>query len=366
MPRPTERDLREEFLTLHEFVAAARARMDENGWDYVTGGTETETTLRRNRHALDTIALRPRVLRDVRQVDCTATLFGKPARLPILLAPVGGLETCDPEGAVAAAAGAGGFGVPVMVSSVSKRTKPEVRAATASPALFQLYVRGFGRFIEEHVEEAMSAGMEAFCLTIDTAHYSRRERDIARRFAKPWRSGVDTEARDAQAALCWADIDRIRKTYPAMPLILKGIATAEDARIAVDHGVEYVYVSNHGGRQLDHGQGSMDVLPEIVGAAGSNAKVIVDGGISRGTDIVKGLALGAHAIGIGRLYCYALAAAGPAGVVRMLEILEEEVRTAMGLLGVTTIPAIEASFVERGVPSVSPPSVLSAFPLLED
>jgi len=360
-----QRDLATEFLTLHEFVAAARASMDDNGWDYVTGGTETETTLRRNRYALDTIALRPRVLRDVRKVDCTTTLFGKPARLPILLAPVGGLETCDPEGTVAAAQGAGGFGVPVMVSSVSKRSKAEVRAATSAPALFQLYVRGGGRFIEDHVEEAIEAGFEAFCLTVDTAHYSRRERDIVKRFAKPWRAGVDTEARDAQAALNWADVDRIRKAYPSMPLILKGIATAEDARIAVDHGVEYVYVSNHGGRQLDHGQGSMDVLPEIVGAAGSNAKVIVDGGFARGTDIVNALALGSHAIGIGRLYCYALAAAGPPGVVRMLEILEEEVRTAMGLLGVTTIPAIEASFVERGVPSVTPPSVLSAFPLLE-
>lgn len=365
MPPPEQRDLREEFLTLHEFVAAARARMDANGWDYVTGGTETETTLRRNRHALDTIALRPRVLRDVRNIDCTATLFGKPARLPILLAPVGGLETCDPEGAVAAAEGAGGFGVPVMVSSVSKRSKAEVRAATASPALFQLYVRGFGRFIEEHVEEAISAGMEAFCLTVDTAHYSRRERDIARRFAKPWRAGVGDEAREAQARLNWADVARIRKAYPSMPLILKGLATAEDARIAVGYGVEYLYVSNHGGRQLDHGLGSIGVLPEMVGAAGSNARVIVDGGFCRGTDIVKGLALGAHAIGIGRLYCYALAAAGAPGVVRMLEILEEETRTAMGLLGVTNVPAIEASFVERGAPCVTRPSVLSAFPLLD-
>ncbi|HSF93500.1 MAG TPA: alpha-hydroxy acid oxidase, partial [Thermohalobaculum sp.] len=248
----------------------------------------------------------------------------------------------------------------------SKRTKAEIRAATASPALFQLYVRGGGRFIEDQVEDAMAAGMEAFCLTIDTAHYSRRERDIARRFAKPWRAGVGDDAREAQARLSWTDVARIRKAYPKMPLILKGIATAEDARIAVAHGVDYVYVSNHGGRQLDHGLGSVSVLPEIVGAAGADAKVIVDGGFCRGTDLVKGLALGAHAIGIGRLYCYALAAAGPQGVVRMLEILEEEFRTAMGLLGVTTVPALEASLVERGAPCVTQPSVLSAFPLLED
>jgi glycolate oxidase len=359
-----QRDLATEFLTLHEFVAAARKRLDANGWDYITGGTETETTVRRNRHALDTIALRPRVLRDVSDIDCTATLFGKPARLPVLLAPVGGLETCDPQGAVAAE-GAGGFGVPVMTSSVSKRAKAEIRAATDSPALFQLYVRGGGRFIEEHVEEAIEAGFEAFCLTVDTAHYSRRERDIVKRFDKPWRAGVDDEARRAQAALTWADIDRIRRAYD-IPLILKGIATVEDARIAIGHGVTAVYVSNHGGRQLDHGLGSMDVLPEIVGAVGADATIIVDGGFCRGTDIVKALALGAHAVGLGRLYCYALAAAGPDGIVRMLEILEDEVHAAMGLLGVTRIPQLEASCVQRGAPCMSHPSALSAFPLLEE
>ncbi len=358
-----QRDLSTEFLTLHEFVAAARARVDDNGWDYLTGGTETETTLRRNRHALDTIALRPRVLRDVSEVDCTATLFGRKARLPVLLAPVGGLETFDPEGAVAVARGAGGFGIPMMVSSVSNRTKAEIRAATASPAIFQLYVRGGGRFIEEHVEAAIAAGMEAFCLTVDTAHYSRRERDIARRFAKPWRAGVGDDARQAQARLSWADVARIRKAFD-IPLILKGIATAEDALIAVEHGVEFVYVSNHGGRQLDHGLGAMELLPEIAAAVGGKTSLIVDGGFCRGTDIVKGLALGAQAVGLGRLYCYALAAAGAPGIVRMLEILEEEMRTAMGLLGVTGIGGLGPDQVRRGAPPVSDPGVFSAFPLL--
>jgi glycolate oxidase len=358
-----QRDLQTEFLTLHEFVAAARQKLDANGWDYIIGGAETETTVGRNRHALDTIALRPRVLRDVSAIDCTTTLFGKPARLPVLLAPVGGLETCDPQGAVAAAQGAGGFGVPVMTSSVSKRSKAEIRAATASPALYQLYVRGGGRFIEDHVEDAIAAGLEAFCLTVDTAHYSRRERDIAKRFDKPWRTGVDTDARQHQARLGWADVARIRKAYD-LPLILKGIATPEDARIAVEHGVETVYVSNHGGRQLDHGLGAMAVLPEIVDAVAGRATVIVDGGISRGTDIVKAIALGADAVGLGRLYCYALAAAGPEGIVRMLEILEDEVHAALGLLGVTRLADLGPSYVQPGAPGVTQPSVLSAFPLL--
>ncbi len=355
--------LRDQFLTQHEFVAAARERLDANGWDYIIGGAETETTVKRNRQALDAIALRPRVLRDVSAIDCTAMLFGKPARLPVLLAPVGGLETCDPDGAVAAARGAGSFGIPVMTSSVSKRSKAEIRAATASPALFQLYVRGGGRFIEDHVEAAIAAGLEAFCLTVDTAHYSRRERDIANRFDKPWRAGVDAGARQNQARLSWADVARIRKAY-YIPLILKGIATPEDARIAVDHGVEVIYVSNHGGRQLDHGLGAMDVLPEIVAAVAGRATIIVDGGISRGTDIVKAIALGADAVGIGRLYCYALATAGPDGIVRMLEILEDEVTAALGLLGVTCLADLNPSYLHHGAPVVSTPSALSVFPLL--
>lgn len=358
-----QRDLRQDFLTLHEFVAAARARLDAHGWGYLVGGTETETTVKRNRRALDTLALRPRVLRDMSGVETGAACLGHPVRLPVLLAPVGGLETFDPDGALAVARAAGEFGVPMMLSSVSPWPKAEIRAATGAPALFQLYVRGFGRFIEDHVEEAVAAGMEAFCLTVDTAHYSRRERDIAQRFKKPWRADVEGEARHAQAALNWADVARIRKAYD-IPLILKGVATAEDARIAVEHGVEVVYVSNHGGRQLDHGRGALDLLPEVVEAVAGRARVWLDGGICRGTDIVKALSLGAETVGLGRLYCYALAAAGPAGIVRLLEILEEELATAMGLLGVTRLDQLGPEYLQPGVPAVTDPGVLSAFPLL--
>lgn len=357
------RDLTTEFLALHEFVTAAKAKVDPNGWDYLVGGTETETTLARNRAALDAIALRPRVLVDVSQIDPSADFLGHKVRMPVMLAPVGGLETFDPEGAVAAAQGAEGYGVPVMTSSVSKRTKAEVRGATKGPLAFQLYVRGGGRFIEEQVEEAIEAGFEAFCLTVDVAVYSRRERDIVRRFDKPWRRYVDQEAIRAQAALNWSDVARIRKAYD-VPLILKGIMTVEDARIAADHGVEAVYVSNHGGRQLDHGLGAMDVLPEIALAVGDRTKLIVDGGFCRGTDIVKAIALGAHSVGLGRLYCYGLAAAGPAGVVRLLEILEDEVRSALGLVGVSRFSELRPEHVCRGAPLVTAPHVHSAFPLL--
>ncbi len=357
------RNLQTEFLTLHEFVAAARARLDPNGWDYLVGGTETETTLARNRAALDAIALRPRVLVDVSEIDTTADFLGAPVRLPVLLAPVGGLETFDAQGAVAAAEGAGGFGVPMMMSSVSKRAKREVRAATKAPATFQLYVRGTGRFIEDEVEQAVDAGLDAFCLTVDSALYSRRERDIVKRFDKPWRQGVDLGAVRAQAALSWKDVERVRRACD-MPLILKGIMTAEDARIAADLGVAAIYVSNHGGRQLDHGMGAMDVLPEIAEAIGARTRLIVDGGFCRGTDIVKAMALGAQCVGLGRLYCYGLAAAGPAGVVRLLEILEEEVRSALGLVGVTRFAELTPAHVRGAAPLVAPPGALSAFPLL--
>ena len=280
------------------------------------------------------------------------------------MAPVGGLETFDPEGAVAAARAAGEFGVPAMVSSVTQRTKAEVRGVSTHPAYFQLYVRGGGRFIEDHVEEAIEAGLDAFCFTVDTAHYSRRERDMVKRFQKPWRKGVDQSAQLHQRALSWADIARIRKAYD-MPLILKGIASAEDARIAADHGVEVVYVSNHGGRQLDHGQGAMEMLPEIVAAVGGTVSIFVDGGFYRGTDIVKAIAMGADAVGLGRLYCYGLAAAGTPGAVRLLEILEHEVQTAMGLMGVTRLADLGPEHVHLDASSVTDPSVLSAFALLD-
>lgn len=356
-------DLSNDFLANHEFVAAARDKLDDQMWDYLVGGTETETTLARNRAALDALALRPRVLVDVSDIDASATLLGKKIRLPVLLAPVGGLDSFDPMGAVSVAKGAHEFGAGMMFSSVTERTKDEVRAATDGPLIYQLYVRGFGRFIENEVDAAIAEGFDAFCFTVDTAVYSRRERDIVKRFAKPWRRYVNDDAVKAQAALSWKDIERIRKAYD-IPLALKGVGTAEDARMAVEHGIDIVYVSNHGGRQLDHGFGSAQVLAEVVDAIKGQARIIMDGGISRGTDVVKAMALGADAVGVGRLYCYGLAVAGPAGVVRVLEILENEVHSALGLTGASSFTDLTPAHVAQGAPLTTIPSVHSAFPLL--
>ena len=360
-----DRSFDNDYLTLHEFVDAARRRLDDNGWDYLVGGTETETTLLRNRAALDAVALRPRVLVDVSELDATASFLGRDVRLPVMLAPVGGLETFDPDGAIAVGRAAREGGVAIMSSSVSPCAKSDVRTAAGdSPAVFQLYVRGFGRFIEDEVEAAIEAGFDAFAFTVDTAVYSRRERDIVKRFDKPWRKYVNAESVRAQAALSWSDIERIRKAYD-IPLILKGIGTSEDARIAVDHGIDAVYVSNHGGRQLDHGLGSAAILPEIAAVVRNKAQVIMDGGISRGTDVIKALALGADMVGIGRLYCYALTVGGPAGVVRAIEILENEIHSAMGLLGVSKIADLTPQHLSLGAPLVAEPGALSAFPLAD-
>jgi len=351
-----------QFMNLHEIVAKARQNLNQNDWDYIVGGTETETTLRRNRMGLDAIALRPRVLRDVSKVDPSVEVLGRKLRLPIMLCPVGSLESFHPGGAEPVVKAAAEFGVAHMLSSVCDPGLEEVaKAAPDALRMFQLYVRGDAAWADDHVARAMANGYSAFCLTVDTAHYSRRERDLAKRHVTAGRRRV--QGRDFQAALDWKTVARIKAKYK-IPLAIKGIGTAEDAKIALDHGVEMIYVSNHGGRQLDHGRGSIEVLPEVVDAAAGRATIIVDGGFYRGTDVIKALALGAHLVGLGRMQCYGLAAAGQAGIVRMLEILEDEVTRALGLLGVTGFGKVNPSYLHAAAPT-NPPSVFSAFPLLE-
>jgi glycolate oxidase len=349
------------FETLHEIVVAARANLAPGPWGYLIGGTETEATVRRNRLALDSIAFRPRVLRDVSRVDATAKFLDQPVRLPVMLAPVGGMESFDPDGAAAAARAAARFGIPQMLSSVCYPGLEATAAAADTLRVFQLYVRGDDAWVDDWGRRARDHGFSAFCFTVDSAFYSRRERDLISRFVKPWRAEAASGAR-YQAALSWDQVRRFRDRHD-FPLILKGIATVEDAELAVREGVKVIYVSNHGGRQLDHGLGAAAVLPEIVAAVGGRAEVWVDGGFMRGSDVVKAVALGARCVGIGRLMCLGLAAAGVAGLVRALELLEEEVRTCLGLLGVTSLAELTRAHVAVA-PPVFEPAALSAFPLL--
>jgi glycolate oxidase len=346
-------------LTLHEIVKKARQKLSQDNWDYIVGGTETETTVRRNRLAIDSLGLRPRVLRDVSRIDGGTTFLGRRLRLPVLLAPVGSLELFSAHGAADSARAAQAFGVAHMLSSVCQPGIEGVaEAAPDALRLFQLYVHGDAAWVDEKIERCAAAGVGAFCFTVDSAVYSRRERDQAKRNIR--RNVVP--GREQQVFFSWKDIERIRAKH-RMPLALKGIDTAADAKLALEHGIDMLYVSNHGGRQLDHALGSLAVLPEIVDAVAGKVPVIVDGGFCRGTDIVKAMALGADMVGLGRLQCLALAAYGEAGVVRMLEILEHEVVTAMGLMGINTWDELDRSFVQAA-PAVDVPHMLSAFPLL--
>jgi glycolate oxidase len=352
----------DDFQTLHEIVAKARQNLNQNDWDYIVGATETETTLRRNRLALDCLGFRPRVLRDVSSVDAGVAAFGRRLRLPVVLAPVGALESFHDGAGAAVTRAARQFGVAHMLSSVCQPGLEKVaEAAPDGLRIFQLYVRGDEAWVDDHVARVIAHKYAAFCVTVDTAIYSRRERDIAKRHVVAGRRRAT--GREFQAALDWRTIERLKRKFD-IPLVLKGIATAEDAALAVDHGVDWIYVSNHGGRQLDHGRGAMDVLPEIVAAVGGRAGIIVDGGFARGTDVVKGIAAGADLVGLGRMQCYALAAGGEAALMRMLEILEDEVRRCLGLLGVTKFAALDPSYLQAA-PSVTAPHVLSAFPLLK-
>lgn len=349
-----------EFQNLHEFIKAANLKLNRFIWDYLVGGAETETTVARNRAALDSLAIRPRALVDVSNIDTTHSFLGHKIRLPVALAPVGSLESFEAGGGATVAKAAGEYGVPMFVSSVTQPGLETIAKSGTGPKIFQLYVRGDDDWIGDHVKRAIDAGYDAFCLTVDTAHLSRRERDIAKRFRKPWQAR--NSGMEFQAGLNWKNVE-VFKSRHTIPLIIKGIATHEDATLCVEHGVDAVYVSNHGGRQLDHGRGSVDALPEVVDAVAGRAKVIVDGGFSRGTDLLKGIALGADLVVIGRLYLYGLAADGAAGIIRLLEILEDEATVALGLTGTPTFAALTRSHLHPA-PLTTPPHVHSAFPLL--
>lgn len=353
-----------DFQLLHEFYRAAEKNLPEGVWDYLVGAAETETTFRRNRAAFDSLAFRPRVLRNVDWVDASATLLGHKLRIPVILAPIGSLQDFHPEGGAAVARAANGFGTLSMLSSVSHPGLEATAAACEGPKIFQLYVRGDPAWVDDHLRRAVDSGYIAFCFTVDLDYYAKRERDIAKRYVTTARK-LAGKNEQYQRRFSWKDIARIRAQFD-IPLIIKGIATAEDARLAVEHGIDVVYVSNHGGRQLDHGRGTLDVLNEVVAAVNGKAEIILDGGVLRGSDVVKAMALGANAVGIARLYGFGLGANGEAGVTRVLEILEDEIRATLGLLGVTGWAELDGRYLHAGAPRVQSVGMAGAFPLLDE
>ncbi len=354
----------DQYSTMHQIIIAARNNVSRSVWNYVTGAAESETTLRRNRHSLDCHALRPRILRDVRTVDTGGSFLGHQLRIPCLLAPIGSLESITPEGGIAVAKAAAEFGVVNLVSTVTTPGLEDIAASADHPKIFQIYIRGDEAWTDRLIDRARNAGYAALALTVDSAYYGRRERQLITGWLPPSLRRYGANDRILQAGLTWEWMDRMRERG-GLPFILKGIQTAEDAEIAVQRGIDGIYVSNHGGRQLDQGQGTLDILKEVVEVVQGEAQIVVDGGFVRGTDVLKALALGADAVGLGRFQGWALAAGGREVLVRALEILEAEIRNAMGLIGVSSLDQLDASFVKE-VRAMERSHELSAFPFLPE
>ena len=314
--------------------------------------------MRRNRLAFDKIAFRPRVLINVSKIDTNTTILNEKLRIPILLAPIGSLQTFTQKGGAAATKSASDFGIVHVVSSVTEPSLEEIAAVSNSPKIYQLYIHGDWGWTKEMIQRAKSAGYKALCITVDTASYSRRERPMlndyipfSQQTSEASKSEVnqfgqiDGELKAfSMASVTWDTIDKIKKEW-GKPLLLKGIATKEDAKIALEHEIECIWVSNHGGRQLDHGQGTMEMLPEIVDAVNGKSEIIIDGGVLRGSDVVKAVAMGANAVAIGKMQGWGLAAGGSNALTRSLEILEEEIIIAMGLLGTPSINDISPNHI---------------------
>ena len=356
-------DATADLLTTTELIAQAKKRLSAENWDFICGGAETETTMLRNRHSLDGIAFRPRVLRNVEGANPATTFLKRKQRLPVLLAPVASLTDIDPEGALPIARAAAEFGCLMLVSSVTQPGLEEVARAAREQFAFQIYSDGDERWLLDTAKRAVAVGAQAICLTVDVPTFGRRERHIHRRQAmagRPFGSLRDGEAHRGRAD--WSLVEKLKRTVK-VPLMLKGIQTAEDADLAVQQGVDVIYVSNHGGRQLDQSRGAIDLVPEVVSVARGKAEFVVDGGFLRGTDVLKGLARGAAMVGLGKIQALALGAGGERGVMRLLELLETELTVNMKLLGLTSIADLDGTYLQPAA-HVTPPGILSAFPLL--
>jgi glycolate oxidase len=346
IPQPTGT----KFVTLPEVRRAARERLPREVWNFGAGASETETTMRRNRHAIDRLAIRQNVLVDVRNVDLSTTLLGHRLSWPVSIAPMGGLVLFHPEGDREMARGAAAADTLQWLSGATGWPVQDVAKAADGPKMFQLYANGDRTWMAELLSRVESSGYLAVALTVDTQHYSRRERDILARWSPRQAMSIAPNPRgpdpDYQQRLTWADVEWLMKTTK-LPVGLKGIMTTTDARRAVDMGVRLIWVSNHGGRQLDQTQSTIDALPPIAEAVAGRADIIVDGGFNRGTDIVKGLARGATVVACGRTSLWGLAADGAQGVANALAILRHEVQTAMGLCGRTKIAELTPDLVFR-------------------
>ena len=348
------------FQTTTEIVAKAHENLTAQVWDYVSGAAEFETTKRRNRDSIEEWAFRPRVLRNVSAVDAATSLLQTSLRIPVLLAPVGSLQTIVEGGALDAVKAAAEFGTLAVISSSTQPSIEETAQAAAGAKWYQLYIRGDLDWITTMVRRVWNAGYRALVLTVDAPWYSIRERQLQHRWQPP--SLTAQPAIRYQALLDWDMVERIRDRA-RLPIVLKGIQTVEDAETALKLGIDIIWLSNHGGRHPDHARGGLHILAEVIDGLGNKIPLVVDGGFLRGTDVIKALALGAHAVAIGRLQAYALGAGGAQALRRLLEILENEIRTGMAMIGATSLAQIDRSYLARLGP---PTGIPKPFPLLAD
>jgi 4-hydroxymandelate oxidase len=355
---PTDTGNLEQLVCLSDFEPAAQRRMSHNAWEYFSSGVADEITLRWNREAYDRLRLRPRVLVDVSRIDTKVSLLGQQLSHPVLLAPAADQRMVHPEGEVATARGAGDADTIFVLSSFTNTAVEEVVKNASGPLWFQLYVqrdRGFTRDVVQRVE---AAGCKAVCVTVDSPTFGPRNRqarakyELAPGLSRPHlppatkgnvgRGGLQVFPEWVEPALTWRDIGWI-SSICTIPVLIKGVLNPEDADRAANEGIAGIIVSNHGGRNLDTVPATVDALPQVVDKVAGRIPVLVDGGIRRGTDVVKALALGANAVLIGRPYLYGLAVAGSHGVQLVIEILRNELEMAMGLLGRASMQAIDRS-----------------------
>jgi len=375
-------------VSIDDFRPLARRRLPRAVFDYLDGGAEGEVTLRENCRAFEELTFRPRHAVAVPACDLHIRVLGFELSMPFLLAPVGYSRLMHPHGEIGAARAAGAAGTAYILSTISGHRLEDVKAASSGPVFYQLYLMGGREAAEAAITRARDAGFSALVVTIDTAVSGMRERDhrnglkelltgslfeklpfVSQILTRPswllsfWLDGglpklpnvvipgkgpmelIDVNAALAQSVVTWDDLRWIRSLWPG-PIVIKGVLTGDDARHAVDVGAAAIVVSNHGGRQLDYVSASLRALPEVVEAVKGQVEILMDGGIRRGTDIVKAICMGARAVLGGRAYAYGLSAAGEAGVARALEILRTDLERTLKLLGCHSIADLNGSYLD--------------------
>ncbi len=383
----TERRMRRA-ASVADLRLIARRRLPGGVFDYIDGGAEDERTLVANQAAFASTTFRPRVLRGIEKTDIGTTILGAPAAYALVLAPTGFTRIADPEGELAVARAAARAGLPYTLSTLSTRSIEEVRAVSDGRLWFQVYAWRDRGLVAEMIQRAAAARYEALVLTVDSTVLGRRERDVRRGFSLPPTIGAATVVDGARhpawtwalvrskpirfanvvghevgdgaspvtlsdyintqfdPALSWGDVDWLRTVWDG-PIVLKGIQTVADAVLAADAGVDAIALSNHGGRQLDGAPAAFDLVAPVADAVGGRTEIICDGGVRRGSDIVKALAAGANACMAGRAYLYGLGAAGERGVERVLEWFANDLTRTMTFLGAARVPDLDRSLLGR-------------------